>query len=580
MNPGSSGYAPRPERRTTGEGSIISAPRDVAVRALNLAPGLKARLKRGRVRAGQFTWSDVAGMPLPPPATGTPVLIATSGGGQLEMTQVEGVLAAALRRRGVEVHVLLCDEVLPACHLCTFQGFGGARRLVRDGPQKLNCPSCFEPGAAMYAELGVEVLAYGDFLDADDHRWARELASSVPFEHIAGLSHGSVAVGEHAMAGALRFFAAATLDREDRGEEVVRRYLEAAYLTARAVEHLLDRHSYRAAVFHHGIYVPQGIIGDVARARRLPVVNWNIAYRSRRFVFSHGDTYHKTMMDEPTGHWECLALSDEQDARLQRYLDSRDDGADDWVSFNRAPAPASGAGTGAVIGLDPSKPVIGLLTNVMWDAQLHYPANVFPDMLTWCLETIRYFGGRPDLQLLIRVHPAELTGLYRSRQFLVDEIDRAFPRLPPNVFVVGPENRASTYELMRGCNSALIYGTKTGVELAAVGLPVIVAGEAWIRNKGLTFDARDRQDYIRLLGELPRSDRLDAATVTRARRYAYHFFFRRMIPLEFMTPAGSTALYRSEVTDLAQLDRGRSAGLDVICDGILHGTPFVYEADG
>ena len=29
------------------------------------------------------------------------------------------------------------------------------------------------------------------------------------------------------------------------------------------------------------------------------------------------------------------------------------------------------------------KPVIGLLTNVFWDAQLHYRANAFKDMLDW-----------------------------------------------------------------------------------------------------------------------------------------------------------------------------------------------------
>ena len=47
----------------------------------------------------------------------------------------------------------------------------------------------------------------------------------------------------------------------------------------------------------------------------------------------------------------------------------------------------------------------------------------------------------------------------------------------------------STYALMSLCNAAIIYGTKMGVELTSVGLPVIVAGEAWIRNKGLTHDA-------------------------------------------------------------------------------------------
>src|SRR5581483_10609711 len=59
-------------------------------------------------------------------------------------------------------------------------------------------------------------------------------------------------------------------------------------------------------------------------------------------------------------------------------------------------------------GLDPTKPTIGLLTNVLWDAQLYYEGHAFADMLEWLWFTIDFFAGRPDLQLVIRVHPHEV----------------------------------------------------------------------------------------------------------------------------------------------------------------------------
>ena len=76
-----------------------------------------------------------------------------------------------------------------------------------------------------------------------------------------------------------------------------------------------------------------------------------------------------------------------------------------------------------------------------------------------------------------------------------------------------------------------------GVELTSVGLPVIVAGEAWIRNKGLTHDASSPEEYF----QHPRPaavspSGLGPAQLARARRYAYHFFFNRMIPLPFIEP--------------------------------------------
>ena len=66
--------------------------------------------------------------------------------------------------------------------------------------------------------------------------------------------------------------------------------------------------------------------------------------------------------------------------------------------------------------------MIGLLTNVSWDAQLHYPANAFANMLEWLVQTCRYFATRPDLQLLVRVHPAEISGFPPSRQPILGEL--------------------------------------------------------------------------------------------------------------------------------------------------------------
>ena len=92
-----------------------------------------------------------------------------------------------------------------------------------------------------------------------------------------------------------------------------------------------------------------------------------------------------------------------------------------------------------------SKPVIGLLTNVSWDAQLHYPANAFPNMLDWLVQTCEYFATRPDLQLLIRVHPAEISGFPPSRQPILARAAASGCRsLPPNIIVVPPESGLST----------------------------------------------------------------------------------------------------------------------------------------
>ena len=51
------------------------------------------------------------------------------------------------------------------------------------------------------------------------------------------------------------------------------------------------------------------------------------------------------------------------------------------------------------------------------------------------------------------------------------------------------------------------------------------------RGKGISRDPTTQKEYFAVLDSLPWRRRLDARRVERARKYAYHFFFRRMIPL-------------------------------------------------
>jgi hypothetical protein len=283
-------------------------------------------------------------------------------------------------------------------------------------------------------------------------------------------------------------------------------------------------------------------------------------------------------MDEPASDWEDMAWGEAQRAEIAAYLKSRWRGDRDWIGFHEKPDEDAAALVRS-LGLDPDKPIIGMLSNVVWDAQLHYPANAFPSLIDWAVFTIDHFARRPDLQLLLRIHPAEVRGTAPSRQPLAEALARRYPKLPPNVFVIGPESPVSTYAAMELCDSVLIYGTKMGVELTAVGIPVVAAGEAWIKNKGLTLDASSPEDYAAILERLPLGRRLAPEVVERALKYAYHFFFRRMMPLKFFARTSSSLFFTPAIASADELAEGRDPALDILCDGVLDGRPFIYPAE-
>ena len=525
---------------------------------------------RAQLATHRRTWDAARGA-----ARGGPrVLMASAIGSYAHAVTLESALSVALTLRGAEMHVLLCDGTMTACAECEASLYPDIRAFAEHGPRRDLCTDCPWPAEEVYAQLGITVHRYSDWLSGEERVEARRLATTVPVAEIEHFTLDGAAIGEHAHAGALRFFATGSLDGEPMAEAVLRRYLESALLTAYATRRLIRTIGFQSAVLTHGIYVPWGVIGVVARQEGVKVSAWNVAYRKRRFIFSHDDTYHHTLMTEPQEHWEHLQLSEAQDRELMQYLASRREGLFDWIVFHR-PSRQDPDAIARQVGVNLSKPVIGLLTNVSWDAQLHYPANAFPNMLEWLVQTCEYFATRPDLQLLIRVHPAEISGFPPSRQPILGELRKRLPNLSPNIFVVPPESGMSTYALMSLCNTAIIYGTKMGVELTSVGMPVVVAGEAWIRNKGITHDATSPQEYFRILDQLPFAARLSDDLLARARRYAYHFFFNRMIPLPFIEPNAGYPIYRLKFDSFDQLLPGASDGLDTICDGILGLGPFV-----
>ncbi len=525
-----------------------------------------------RLESERALWQDLRTR-----AAGHSVLIASSMACYNHAAVVERALAVALTARGAKVDFLLCDRALPSCQMTKIDNAPPDRLLALDDTPR--CDDCMSDLRHLFVPMGLDVRTFGQYLSPERRRQAWALANEIPASAIRSYVEGGMSIGEHAYAGALRYFAAGSLAGQERGEGILRRFFHSALLAAAAMRGLLSDQAYDVVVFHHGIYTPQGIVGEVCRAQGIRVVNWNPSYRSGTFIFSHGDSYHRTMISEPVSHWVGLKWSSGLERLTMSYLSSRRSGSQDWIWFHEKDKQVTHEEVGAGLDIDWSRPCIGLLTNVMWDAQLHYRGNAFPDMLAWLEHTVRHFAAKPDLQLIVRIHPAEISGLVPSRQRVADELKLRFPELPPNVVVVPPEHPASTYALMEKCDSVLIFNTKTGIELTCLGIPVIVAGEAWIRGKGFSIDAASAEEYEGILGRLPLGRRLSESQVELAKRYAFHFFFRRMLELPFIR-SPSRFVFSIEIESILELGVGRHPGLDVVCNGILRGDPFVdrYES--
>jgi len=120
----------------------------------------------------------------------------------------------------------------------------------------------------------------------------------------------------------------------------------------------------------------------------------------------------------------------------------------------------------------------------------------------------------------------------------------------------------------------VIYNTKAGIEAACSGKTVVVCGEAWIRGKGIGIDITDKKSYINMLSGTTKIPLMTHNMQRRALRYAYYFFFQKMVDFRFINSVDRFT-YEYSKFSLHDLMPGSDHCLDQICKGIIQGSEIL-----
>jgi hypothetical protein len=486
-----------------------------------------------------------------------------------------GLLSNALRIRGAEVGVVVCDGGLPACETCAITDYADVGEFLAEGPAR-KCGRCRGRSTEILDAFGAPYMSLSDFTTDEDRQEAREFAadcSEMSLSEIMKVQWRGMQLGEHVRTSMYRFYLAGTFEDDDLARDVALRFVEAGVIAARAAGSAIRHLGATRLVSHHGIYLLGGVACEVGRSMSIPVVAWDAAYRLQSVVFSHGDTYHHDLRTESTGAWESSELTTDQRRDLREYLDSRRVGNLDRLTYHPRPEEDRTV-IAEEIGLQPGESLAVAFTNVTWDGRVHVPEALYPGPREWVLDTIGQLAGAEKVRLVIRVHPAEVKNEeWKAQERLADVIGECFPSLPHNVVVVPPESDMSSYALIDMSDVALVYSSKIGLEAAVSGVPVVITGDALYSKKGIGLEPASPEEYRDLLHARGWTSVNQAMLDERAERYAYYFFFRRILqlPAVWIDHDGRYPCAR----DLTELVEGTFPGLDAICHGLMEGDDFL-----
>jgi hypothetical protein len=146
------------------------------------------------------------------------------------------------------------------------------------------------------------------------------------------------------------------------------------------------------------------------------------------------------------------------------------------------------------------KPVVIIYGHVWYDFPHTFAMRNFTDFLDWMEATIERCRQIDDVVWLLKPHPTEeWYGGFRLADVAIN--------LPPHIRLLPLDTDSKTAMLAADC-VVTVHGT-VGLEAAAAGVSVLLADRSYYSDWNVATIARDRADYLRLLGmvrALPRPD--------------------------------------------------------------------------
>lgn len=486
-------------------------------------------------------------------AGGARVGIATLSSGPWHLA-IEILLAHALRLRGAQPELLLCDmPSLPICDERTIM----SRSIDR-------CDGCVDDKRALLDAGAVPWHGLGRFAGAGALDRARAAVEDLDDDAVTSFVRDGVPLGRWLHVSACHY-----LRRDERGTEAEqietrRRLLVSAIVTHDAVARWLDTQRPAVVIAESGAHFMWRIVLELARARGIPVVcremgkgGWD-----HHIYALNADSMSPNLSDD----WAM--------ARGQELTSAEDLAVDEFLDTLPERTYLADAYPGAVAPPEVPRRTAVAFTNVTWDLATAGRDAAFDGLLDWLRTTIKTIAGYPDAHLIVRAHPAEM--LPSTRERIVDQLRREGLDGLRNVIVLNGEDRTPAADLTARAGVTLVYTSTAGLEAAARGATVVVAGAPHYRGRGFTIDAQSREDYQDLLSRwasgAPIAPPADAVAL--ARRYFHLFFFRYTIRMGWTTTPLEPPFALS-VRSVDELRPGHNRNLDVVCDGILTGRQMV-----
>jgi len=430
----------------------------------------------------------------------------------------------------------------------------------------------------------VEFIYLNDFLNSEDIQNAnfsseRYLGVIGNFVELFNLNIDGVRTGQNVLSKSLRTLRVGTIDFSNTTHlELIRKNLSESIQISIAIRKILSQVRPDLALFNERGYTPAGEIFDACLVNGIDVIQWLgsplkncLVYK--RYNLENRDQHPLSISQKG---WEFLLShnsSKEMQNRIMVHLQENYH-AEGWYNhqqLNVGKKIREKSDICLQLGLDPTKKTAVVFSHILYDATFFYGSSLFPDYLTWLLETVRLAISNSSINWIIKVHPVNV---WRSRmdgapmeQLEVKAINEAFGQLPPHIKFILADSDINTYSLFSFIDYGLTVRGTIGMELPCFGIPVITAGTGRYSGHGFTIEPTSIEEYGNILLNLQELAPLGSDEIRKAQLFAYGTLILRGIPMDALQFAYNEKIIFSKARKMnVNLSREKALNLENSAD--------------
>lgn len=428
------------------------------------------------------------------------------------MSVIEAKLASVLQNMGHEVSYVSCHRSLrPYCVTMS------AHAVHQDSPEKLKnrvCVKCEKSANYLSKRYNLKNYSLMANLTAEDHQTVQKIVSSTAREHYLELQFEGIPVGRKALYEFLLQHKKSDLDFNELEWSHYRMAIESCLKSLIAGTKVINEVKPDLIIAYNTQYGANGVIESFGEKHGIPVYFIHGGLNLSRSLYDL-----MIAMAPPPENYKRVAaawprfankpLQSEEISEVAGHL--KELFKANSVFVYSSPTTSNRPDIRALYGVSPSQSIL-VATMSSYDERFAAESNltlapvtdsIFKNQIEWIQFLVDYVKTKPDLFLLVRVHPREFPNKREKvKSQHAEKLSKIFEKLPENIKVNWPTDNISLYHIAEEASVFLNAWSSTGKEMGALGRPVVLySKELPFYATDINLTANTKEQYISMIEE-------------------------------------------------------------------------------